>query len=74
MIIIIAGTIGRSVTGGQTWANLHYLLGLRALGHDVYYLEDVGQWSETYDWHNQCNTASLDYPANSPRRGPLRER
>jgi hypothetical protein len=64
LIIIVAGTIGRSVTGGQAWANLHYLLGLRALGHDVYYLEDVGQWSETYDWQNQCNTASLDYPAN----------
>jgi len=61
---MVAGTIGRSVTGGQTWANLHYLLGLRALGHDVYYLEDVGEWSETYDWENQCNTNSLDHPAH----------
>ena len=42
MIVIVTGTIGRSVTGGQAWANLHYLLGLRALGHDVYYVEDVG--------------------------------
>ena len=64
LIIILAGTIGRSVTGGQTWANLHYLLGLRALGHDAYYLEDVGEWSETYDWRTQCNTNSLDHPAN----------
>jgi hypothetical protein len=64
LIIIVAGTIGRSVTGGQAWANLHYLLGLRALGHDVYYLEDVGQWSVSYDWQNECNTDSLDYPAN----------
>ena len=64
MIIVVAGTIGRSVTGGQAWANLHYLLGLRALGHDVYYLEDVGHWSETYDWQTQCNTSSLDHPAS----------
>jgi hypothetical protein len=63
VIIILAGTIGRSVTGGQAWANLHYLLGLRALGHDVYYLEDVGDWSETYDWQSQCNTSALDHPA-----------
>src|SRR5215204_5824560 len=64
LIIIVAGTVGRSVTGGQAWANLHYLLGLRALGHDAYYLEDVGQWSETYDWQTQCNTNSLDHPAD----------
>ena len=51
------------MTGGQAWANLHYLLGLRALGHDVYYLEDVGPWSQTYDWQTQSNTESLDYPA-----------
>jgi hypothetical protein len=63
VIVIVAGTIGRSVTGGQAWANLHYLLGLRGLGRDVYYLEDVGDWSETYDWKSQCNTTSLDYPA-----------
>jgi hypothetical protein len=63
MIILLAGTIGRSVTGGQAWANLNYLLGLRALGHDAYYIEDVGDWSETYDWQTQCNTTSLDLPA-----------
>jgi hypothetical protein len=63
MIILLAGTIGRSVTGGQAWANLNYLLGLRALGHDAYYIEDVGDWSETYDWQTQCNTTSLDHPA-----------
>jgi hypothetical protein len=63
VIVILAGTIGRSVTGGQAWANLHYLLGLRALGHEAYYLEDVGSWSETYDWQSQENTTSMDYPA-----------
>ena len=31
MTIILAGTIGRSGLGGQAWACLQYLLGLRAL-------------------------------------------
>lgn len=63
MLIVVAGTIGRSVTGGQSWANLNYLLGLRALGHEVYYLEDVGDWSSTYDWDSGEQTESLDHPA-----------
>lgn len=64
MIIIVAGTIGRSVTGGQAWANLQYLAGLHALGHEVYYLEDVGDWSSTYCWEEGQQTDSIDYPAN----------
>lgn len=64
MRIILTGSIGRSVTGGQGWANLNYLLGLRSLGHEVFYLEDVGQWSSTYDWDAEQMTDSLDYPAD----------
>lgn len=64
MRIILTGSIGRSVTGGQGWANLNYLLGLRSLGHEVFYLEDVGQWSSTYDWDAEEMTNSLDHPAN----------
>lgn len=64
MLILLSGTIGRSVTGGQAWANLQYLLGLRAMGHEVYYLEDVGDWSSTYDWEAGQPTDSLDYPAD----------
>jgi len=45
MTIIFGGTIGRSGLGGQAWAILQYLLGFRALGHDVYYLEDCGDSS-----------------------------
>jgi hypothetical protein len=39
--IIVAGIIGRYPWGGVTWCSLMYLLGLRDLGHDVYYLEDT---------------------------------
>jgi len=63
MTIIVAGTIGRSGLGGQAWAVLQYLLGLRALGHDVFYLEDCGESSWVYNWHINEWTAELDYPA-----------
>jgi hypothetical protein len=29
--------------GGVTWCSLMYLLGLRALGHEVFYIEDTGE-------------------------------
>jgi len=67
MKIIFAGTIGRSGLGGQAWATLQYLLGLRALGHEVVYLEDCGQSSWVYNWHKQEWTTDLDYPANYVR-------
>jgi len=63
MTIIVAGTIGRSGLGGQAWASLQYLLGLRALGHDVYYLEDCGRSSWVYIWETEEWTHELDYPA-----------
>jgi hypothetical protein len=63
MTIIIAGTIGLSGLGGQAWAVLQYLLGLRALGHDVYYLEDCGRSSWVFIWENEEWTHELDYPA-----------
>ncbi len=63
MTIIVAGTIGRSGLGGQAWAVLQYLLGFRALGHDVYYLEDCGISSWVYDWGKGEWTTELDYPA-----------
>jgi hypothetical protein len=63
MRIIVAGTIGRSGLGGQAWACLQYLLGFRALGHEVFYLEDCGQSSWVYDWGKEEWTTELDYPA-----------
>ncbi|HEY6170278.1 MAG TPA: glycosyltransferase family 1 protein [Verrucomicrobiae bacterium] len=63
MTIIVAGTIGRSGLGGQAWATMQYLLGLRALGHDVYYLEDCGRSSWVFIWEKEDWTHELDYPA-----------
>ena len=63
MNIIFAGTIGRSGLGGQAWASLQYLLGFRALGHEVFYLEDCGDCSWVYNWDKQEWTVELEYPA-----------
>jgi hypothetical protein len=63
MRIIFAGTIGRSGLGGQAWATLQYLIGLRELGHDVFYLEDCGESSWVYDWDKDEWTVELEYPA-----------
>lgn len=42
MTIIVSGMIaGDPYQGGATWAVLQYVLGLRELGHDVYFIEPV---------------------------------
>ncbi len=43
MKIVLAGIIARYPYGGVTWCSLMYLLGLRALGHEVWYIEDTGE-------------------------------
>jgi hypothetical protein len=43
MNIILAGIMGRHPFGGVAWCSLMYLLGLRRLGHQVWYLEDTGE-------------------------------
>jgi hypothetical protein len=42
--VIVSGLIAQYPVGGVTWDYVQYAAGLRALGHDVYYLEDSGQW------------------------------
>ncbi|MCO5184056.1 MAG: hypothetical protein M9965_08980 [Anaerolineae bacterium] len=42
--IIVSGLIAQYPLGGVTWDYLQYVLGLAQQGHDVYYIEDTGQW------------------------------
>jgi len=42
--IIVSGLIAQYPLGGVSWDYFQYVLGLARLGHDVYYLEDTGQW------------------------------
>lgn len=67
MIIVFASAIGRFPIGGNAWSDLQYLLGLRALGHDVFYLEECGSESWVYNWQTEEFTTELDYPTNYVR-------
>jgi hypothetical protein len=42
--IVVTGQMAQYPLGGVTWFYLHYVLGLARLGHEVWYLEDSGQW------------------------------
>lgn len=44
MRILVTGLIGQYPIGGVTWDYFQYVLGFHRLGHEVYYLEDTGQW------------------------------
>ncbi len=47
--IIVLGYIVRGPLGGMAWSDLHYLLGLASLGHDVYFVEDSDDYPSCYD-------------------------
>ena len=42
--IIVFGILFFYPLAGVTYQFLHYLLGLRRLGYDPYYVEDSGRW------------------------------
>jgi hypothetical protein len=48
--IIFAGVIAREPLGGPAWVWLQYLLGFRRLGHEVYFLEESGDWPYVYNF------------------------
>ncbi len=60
MRIIVGGYIGLYPTGGATWDYIQYPLGLKLLGHDVYYIEDTMQYpvyqlsDEAWDDCTEC--------------------
>jgi hypothetical protein len=44
MKIVVTGLIASYPLGGVGWDYLAYVSGFRRLGHEVFYLEDTGQW------------------------------
>ena len=44
MRIVVSGFLGLFPAGGVAWDYIQYPLGFKALGHDVYYVEDTGLW------------------------------
>jgi hypothetical protein len=61
MIIVFAGSIGRFPVGGHAWINLQYLLGLRDLGHEVYYLEECGEGCWVHRWETAETVEDVAY-------------
>lgn len=48
--IIVTGLIAQHpMLGGVTWDYIQYVIGLANLGHDVYYMEDSGEWPYVMD-------------------------
>ena len=60
MIIVVTGLIGICGSGGQAWAYMQYLAGLRDLGHDVYYLEDCPECSKIAVWDTRQKITDID--------------
>jgi hypothetical protein len=43
--IVVTGLIAQHASlGGMTWHHLQYVLGFERLGHEVFYVEDSGEW------------------------------
>ena len=68
MVIVFAGALGRFPIGGHAWTEMQYLLGLRELGHDVYFLEECGEGSWVYNWETEQITTDLKYPTDYVRK------
>lgn len=49
MKIVVGGYIIAYPLGGMTWHHLNYLLGLEDLGHEVFFLEDSGEYAVPYN-------------------------
>lgn len=47
--IIVLGYVVRGPLGGMVWSNLQFLMGIRKLGHDVYFVEDSDDYPSCYD-------------------------
>src|SRR5262249_40109344 len=59
--IVVAGYLVRNPLGGYAWQAAHYLLGLRALGHDVWFYEDTGHYAPAYDPQTGTFDAVYEY-------------
>jgi len=67
--IIVFGILFWYPLAGVTYQFLHYLIALRRLGYDVYYVEDSGRW--IYD--PQLNDLSPDATPNVKAIAPILE-
>src|SRR5215510_1746135 len=48
-LIVLAGYLVRFPLGGYAWQAVHYLLGFRTLGFDVWFYEDTGYYAPAFN-------------------------
>src|SRR5262252_9336566 len=59
--IVVAGFLVRHPLGGYAWQAAHYLLGLRRLGHEVWFYEDTGHYAPAFNPRTGEHGAAYDY-------------
>jgi hypothetical protein len=59
--IIFAGYLVRYPLGGYAWQMAHYLLGFRALGHDIWFYEDTGELNCDFAYNPLTNEFARSY-------------
>ena len=66
--IVVAGYLVRFPLGGYAWQAAHYLLGLRALGHDTWFYEDTEYHSPAYNPATHAYGDRYEYGIAATRR------
>jgi hypothetical protein len=64
MRIVVLGYIIRGPFGGMSWHHLHYILGLKVIGHEVLFLEDSDSYPSCYDPVKNEMTSDPSYGLN----------
>jgi hypothetical protein len=59
LCIVVVGTLASTPYAGMAWMHMQITLGLRGLGHDVYYFETTSRWP--YDPVLQRIVGDSDY-------------
>lgn len=59
--IVVSGYLVRCPLGGYAWQAAHYLLGLRRLGHDVWFYEDNAYYAPAFDPKHHALAPVYDY-------------
>jgi hypothetical protein len=59
--VVLAGYLVRFPIGGYAWQVAHYILGLKALGYEVWFYEDTGCYSPAYNPITKEFGSSYDY-------------
>lgn len=68
-IVLVTGYSVRYPLGGHVTHNLHYLVGLRRLGCEVWYVEESGSWPDPcYDPQRGVMTSDPSYGIQSLKR------